>query len=109
MKTIRILIFLMVLVALLMVGCTSAATPAPADKPAQAPAADTPSAPAQAAPAKADSPWQVVFEKEAKQPKRLAAFLDENFGLTGGPDSGGKAQYTTDGGKIWTMADTSSG
>ena len=109
MKYIGAFILFIMLAALLIAGCsTSAATPAPADKPALA--AEVPSAPpAAAAQTKDDSPWQVVFEKEAKQPKRLAAFLDENFGLTGGPDSGGKAQYTTDGGKIWTMADTSSG
>jgi hypothetical protein len=123
MKIIKILIFLIALAALLITGCTSAATPAPANKPAQAPAADTPTAPAPAsaantpppptqaaaAPAKADSPWQVVLEKEVKQGMRMAAFLDENFGLTGGPSAAGKAQYTIDGGKMWTMADTSSG
>ena len=111
MKYVNIFILLIMLVALLIAGCTSAATPAPVDKPAQAPAADTPPAPAQAvaAPAKVDSPWQVVLEKEVKQGMRMAAFLDENFGLTGGPDTPGKAQYTTDGGKLRTMADTSGG
>ena len=112
MKYVRGFILLMMLTALLIAGCsTSAATPAPADKPVQAPAADVPPTPAEAAaaPAKVDSPWQVVLEKEVKQGMRMAAFLDENFGLTGGPNSEGKAQYTTNGGEAWTMADTSGG
>ena len=38
---------------------------------------------------------------------QVAAFLDETFGLTGGPSDPGKAHYTTDGGETWTMADGS--
>jgi hypothetical protein len=110
MKYIRVFMFLMVLVALLIAGCTSAAVPPPAGEPAEAPAADVPSAPTEAAaPATDDSPWQVVLDIEVEQPMRMAAFLDENFGLTGGADNAGKAQYTTNGGEIWTMADTSGG
>jgi photosystem II stability/assembly factor-like uncharacterized protein len=120
MKTIKVVILLMALVALLIAGCTSAATLPPADKPAPTPAANTPPPPTQAAaaPAKADSPWQVVLEKEVKQSLSRAAFLNENFGLTGGyynivlaggADTTGKVQYTTDGGKMWTMADTTTG
>ncbi|MBN1995722.1 MAG: hypothetical protein JW953_23745 [Anaerolineae bacterium] len=98
MKYTRVFMFLIVLVALLIAGCASAAAPPAADEPAEAPAA-----------APNDSPWQVVLDIEVEQPMRMAAFLDENFGLTGGADTAGKAQYTTNGGEIWTMADTSGG
>jgi len=37
----------------------------------------------------------------------IAAFLDESFGLTGGPADVGRAYVTTDGGETWTMADSS--
>ncbi|MBN1219180.1 MAG: hypothetical protein JXM69_09640 [Anaerolineae bacterium] len=109
MKYARVFIFLMVLVSLLVAGCASAAAPPPADEPVEAPTADVPSAPTEAAPATDDSPWQIVLDIEVEQPMRMAAFLDENFGLTGGADTAGKAQYTTNGGEIWTMADTSGG
>lgn len=122
MKYVKVFILLMMLAALLLAGCSpSAATPVPADRPAAPPAVDAPSTPAEAAavPTKTDSPWQVVRETEVKPVMRMAAFLNENFGLHGGPNTGafehmdvpsdGKAQYTTDGGKTWTIADTSNG
>jgi len=76
------------------VGCAPMATPPPAAVPARAAAAN---------------PWEVVRETRVEQPVRMAAFLDETFGLTGGANYEGKAHYTTDGGQTWTMAETSSG
>jgi photosystem II stability/assembly factor-like uncharacterized protein len=86
-----------------LVGCAPAA--------AQPPAAPTqaqiePTTPPQT---ESDSPWEVVFQIRVTQPVRMAAFLDDTFGLTGGPDNAGRAQYTTDGGQTWTMAERSSG
>ncbi|MFC1975884.1 hypothetical protein ACFLXQ_05760 [Chloroflexota bacterium] len=105
MKYIRVFMFLMVLVALLIAGCTSAAVPTPAGEPAEAPAAPTEAA----APATDDSPWQVVLNTEIEQSMRMVAFLNESFGLIGGPATTGKVQYTTNGGEIWTRADDTSG
>jgi hypothetical protein len=51
--------------------------------------------------------WEIVLQKEIEQPMRVAAFLDESFGLTGGPADPGMAHYSTDGGETWTMADGS--
>jgi photosystem II stability/assembly factor-like uncharacterized protein len=50
-----------------------------------------------------------VHQKKAEQPVRMAAFLDETFGVTGGATGAGKAHYTTDGGATWTMAESSGG
>jgi len=54
-------------------------------------------------------PWELVYEMDIPQGVRMAAFIDQNFGLTGGPDSTGKAHITQDGGKTWTAAGNSSG
>jgi photosystem II stability/assembly factor-like uncharacterized protein len=40
---------------------------------------------------------------------RIAAFLDETFGLTGGSADVGRAHVTTDGGQTWTLAESSEG
>ena len=54
--------------------------------------------------------WKVILPKTNVGDKwRMAAFLDENFGLTGGAGDAGKARYTSDGGKTWTVADSSGG
>jgi hypothetical protein len=44
-----------------------------------------------------------------EQPMRMAAFLDDKVGFTGGEADAGRAHYTTDGGATWTMAETSTG
>lgn len=62
---------------------------------------------APAPPVQAAGRWEIVLEKRIEQPLRIAAFLDETFGLTGGPSEPGMAHYTTDGGQTWTMADSS--
>lgn len=61
-------------------------------------------APAQPA---AESTWEIVLQREIEQPMRVAAFLDGDFGITGGPSDPGRAHHTTDGGRTWTMAESS--
>jgi hypothetical protein len=59
---------------------------------------------------KSQGQWQVVVPQKVFAEKlRIAAFLNENFGLTGGAGDIGKADYTLDGGKTWSTADTSGG
>lgn len=54
--------------------------------------------------------WKVVLPKTNVGEKwRMAAFFDENFGITGGAGDVGKARYTSDGGKTWATADSSGG
>jgi len=54
--------------------------------------------------------WNVVIPQTLFAEKlRMAAFLDESFGLTGGAGDIGKADYTLDGGKTWATADSSGG
>ena len=79
MKDAKASVLIMVLISILMVGC------APAAK----------------------GQWEVVLQTTVERPVRMAAFLDETSGLTGGPDEVGKAHYTTDSGQTWTMADSS--
>lgn len=60
--------------------------------------------------AAAQAQWEVVVPQTRFEDKlRMAAFLDEDFGLTGGAGDIGKARYTTDGGKTWAQADSSGG
>ena len=54
-------------------------------------------------------PWKLVYQGQVDQPVRMAAFLDETFGLTGGANNEGRAYYTTDGGQTWTLSEGSSG
>jgi hypothetical protein len=54
-----------------------------------------------------ESAWEIVLQREIEQPMRVAAFLDGDFGITGGPSDPGRAYYTTDGGQTWTMAESS--
>jgi photosystem II stability/assembly factor-like uncharacterized protein len=56
-----------------------------------------------------DNPWKIVIDTQVKQPVRMAAFLNESFGVTGGFSGAGKANRTTDGGQTWTMSDSSGG
>ena len=95
---------LLTLLSISLVGCASPPTPAPAAE-VKAESA-TAAAPVQA---ETTETWEVVLETRVEQPVRMAAFLDETFGLTGGADSAGKAQLTADGGQTWTMAESSSG
>jgi hypothetical protein len=54
--------------------------------------------------------WKVVIPQTLFAEKmRMAAFLDEKFGVMGGAGDPGKAHYTLDGGKTWTVADSSGG
>ena len=59
---------------------------------------------------KSQAQWKVVIPETMFGEKvRMAAFLDESFGITGGAGDVGKASYTSDGGKTWTTADSSGG
>jgi hypothetical protein len=90
MKSTRFIILLGVLVSTLVAGCALAAT--------QPPTGDS------------QAQWKVVIPQTLFADKlRMAAFLNENFGLTGGAGDIGKAKYTSDGGKTWTTADSSGG
>jgi hypothetical protein len=53
--------------------------------------------------------WKVVLQVVVEQPVRMAAFLDDKVGFTGGERDPGKAHYTIDGGATWTLAETSTG
>jgi hypothetical protein len=58
----------------------------------------------------AQTKWEVVVPQTLFAEKlRIAAFLNENFGLTGGAGDVGKASCTSDGGKTWAQADSSGG
>jgi hypothetical protein len=60
--------------------------------------------------AAAQGQWKVVIPQTNFGDKlRVAAFLNESFGITGGAGDPGKAHYTSDGGKNWTTADSSGG
>ncbi|MCP4598959.1 MAG: hypothetical protein GY847_00185 [Proteobacteria bacterium] len=111
MKRFTLLVVLALFLALL-VGCASGTTPtppavvevAPTEPPATAMDVST-----EEVAADENGPWEVVFHTEVEQPTRMAAFLDENFGVTGGAAGPGKAHYTADGGKTWTQAPDSFG
>ncbi|NLO09548.1 MAG: hypothetical protein GX129_06715 [Clostridiales bacterium] len=53
--------------------------------------------------------WNVTLELNVKQPVRMAAFLNESFGITGGFSGAGKTCYTTNGGESWTINEGSGG
>src|SRR5690554_4726354 len=53
--------------------------------------------------------WEMVIQTVVKQPVRMAAFLDEHFGVTGGFSGSGKTHVTTDGGQTWTKTESSGG
>ncbi len=55
------------------------------------------------------SSWELVKEIKVKQPVRLAAFLNEDFGITGGFSANGKTHYTSDGGVSWLKSEQSGG
>lgn len=53
--------------------------------------------------------WNMILHPQTKQTIRMAAFLNESFGVTGGYSSTGKAHYTNDGGVTWTKNEKSGG
>jgi hypothetical protein len=60
--------------------------------------------------AAAQAQWDVIVPQTSFGDKlRVAAFLNDNFGITGGAGDVGKAHYTSDGGKNWATADSSGG
>jgi|WetSurMetagenome_2_1015567.scaffolds.fasta_scaffold154924_2 hypothetical protein len=59
---------------------------------------------------KSHAQWKVIVPMTNFGEKlRVAAFLNENYGITGGAGDVGKAHYTSDGGKTWATADSSGG
>jgi hypothetical protein len=79
---------------LLVAGCVFAASQPPAGVPTQ----------------ESQAQWKVVIPQTLFADKlRMAAFLNESFGVNGGAGDVGKARYTLDGGKDWTVADSSGG
>lgn len=59
---------------------------------------------------KSKAQWKVVIPQTLFADKmRMAAFFNEKFGVMGGAGDPGKAHYTLDGGKTWTVADSSGG
>jgi hypothetical protein len=92
---------------LLMAGCGSATTlPSPTVAGQEVEATAVPPSPV---PAEEASLWEVVVQTEIQPTMRMAAFLDENLGLAGGPSDPGKAHYTADGGQTWGVAESSLG
>jgi hypothetical protein len=82
------------IVLILVIGCLLAATRPPTAIPAE----------------KSQAQWKVVIPDTLFAEKmRMAAFSDEKFGIMGGAGDPGKAHYTSDGGKTWTVADSSGG
>lgn len=53
--------------------------------------------------------WEIAVQTQVEQPVRMAAFLNENFGVTGGFSGAGKAHVTLDGGNTWTKSESSGG
>lgn len=107
---------LLVLLPVILIGCAPPAASAPADptsipvKPTAPPTA-VPTARPTAIPTEEEpvGGWEQVSRVAAAQPVRMAAFLDETFGVTGGATGAGKTHYTSDGGATWTLAESSGG
>jgi photosystem II stability/assembly factor-like uncharacterized protein len=103
---------LVLLLPVVLIGCAPAVAQPPAE-PTQAPVEPTatPTAAPTAVPTEEEpvSRWEEIARVAATQPVRMPAFLNENFGVTGGATGAGKTHYTTDGGATWTMAESSGG
>lgn len=97
-----------VLALLLVLTVSCAPTPATPAAPAQTEPEPEPSATDVPVQAEENTLWEAVLETEVDQSMRIAAFLDQNFGLTGGAGSPGRAQLTNDG-ETWTLAESSLG
>ncbi len=54
----------------------------------------------------AESSWTVVYDLQITHPTNIAGFLNEGFGITGGPN--GEIHYTVDGGQTWPEAENES-
>jgi len=94
MRYARLIILTSVLVLTLVAAGVLSATPPTTGTPTKEPQAQ----------------WKVVIPQTLFAEKmRMAAFLDEKFGIMGGAGDPGKAHFTLDGGKTWTVADSSGG
>jgi len=96
MKYARFTILLGVLVSTLVAGYVLAATQPPTD------VLPAPTKPLVVPTEEPQAQWKKVLPKTNVGEKwRMAAFLDEKFGITGRAGDVGKARYTSDGGKTW--------
>ncbi len=94
MKYSRFIILLSLLMSLLVAGWAFAAGKAPKDVQGE----------------KAQAQWkEAVPQAVFAEKQRMAAFLNDSIGFSGGAGDIGKARYTSDGGKNWAQADTSGG
>jgi hypothetical protein len=89
----------------LVTGCAPAATSPPATATATEAKVEPTATPP---PTEEASPWEAVLQTQIEQPTRMAAFLNEGLGFTGGAGDPGRAHITTDGTQ-WTPADGSLG
>jgi photosystem II stability/assembly factor-like uncharacterized protein len=53
-----------------------------------------------------ESSWTVVRDLQIDHPTNMTGFLNEQFGITGGPS--GEIHYTNDGGQTWPQGENSS-
>jgi hypothetical protein len=98
---------LTLLLAGLLAACRTSTTPPASTQPPPA-ATELPVEPT--VPAEESSGlWEAVLDLQVEQTLRMAAFLDDKVGYTGGEATEGRAHYTTDGGQTWTMAESSGG
>jgi photosystem II stability/assembly factor-like uncharacterized protein len=100
---------LILLLPVVLIGCAPAAAQPPVDStavPVEPTTSPTAVVPTEEEPA---GLWKEVLREAVEQPVRMAAFLDETLGVTGGATGAGKAHYTTDGGATWTLAESSGG
>lgn len=86
-------------------GCVPTATPSPVAVTATEVEAEPTATPP---PAEEASSWEVALQTQIEQPTRMAAFLNESLGFTGGAGVPGRTHITTDGTQ-WTPTDGSLG
>lgn len=86
-------------------GCAPAATPPPVTATATEVKVEPTATPP---PTEEASSWEIVLQTQIEQPTRMAAFLNEGLGITGGAGDPGRAHITTDGTQ-WTPSDGSLG
>jgi hypothetical protein len=89
----------------LVTGCAPPATPSPVAATATEVKAEPTATPP---PTEEASSWEVVLQTQVEQPTRMAAFLNEGLGITGGAGDAGRVHITTDGVQ-WTPSDGSLG
>ena len=56
-----------------------------------------------------DGQWNVVHQMQVEHRPKFAAFMDQEFGITGCSDNPATVHYTSDGGQSWTRAENIEG